>query len=364
MTPDVWTDRRVFLTGHTGFKGSWLTLLLQRMGAQVAGYALSPTTEPSLFDLARVGDGIVNHISDIRNGKVLLSAMRDFEPDVVFHLAAQPLVRASYADPAGTYETNVMGTVYTLEAVRQTPSVKATVVVTSDKCYENRETTRAYREDDAMGGHDPYSSSKGCAELVVSAYGRSYFQPEMGLSSIASVRAGNVIGGGDWAKDRLMADLARGLIANETIIIRNPEAVRPWQHVLEPLNGYLMAAERILQGGPAPGTAWNFGPDAGDEQTVGTLARLACRLWGRPDALKIEQEPGAVHEAGLLKLDSTKARAQLDWHPRWSFEDSVKHTIEWYRSYAAGADMRAFTLAQIETYETTEASAKRVDSAR
>ncbi|MGA7713027.1 MAG: CDP-glucose 4,6-dehydratase [Rhizomicrobium sp.] len=351
MIPSIWVGKRVFLTGHTGFKGSWLTLMLRRLGAQVAGYALSPPTEPNLFSVARVGEDVISQISDIRDGNALRTAIGDFSPDVVFHLAAQPLVRASYALPVETYETNVMGTIHLLEAVRQTPSVKATVIVTSDKCYDNRETIWAYRENDAMGGYDPYSSSKGCAELVTASYGRSYFQPSMGKSSIVSVRAGNVIGGGDWADDRLMADLARALLANRAITIRSPEAVRPWQHVLEPLSGYLMAAEKILTDGPAPWTAWNFGPDTESEQTVGALAQCTCRAWGRPDALEVAQDPNAVHEAGLLKLDSTKARTYLGWRPRWNFEEAVTHAVAWYRAYPDGADMRAYTLAQIEAYE-------------
>lgn len=361
MTPSIWAGRRVFLTGHTGFKGSWLTLMLRRLGARVAGYALSPPTEPNLFNVARIGEDMISCISDIRDGSALRTAMGDFSPDVVFHLAAQPLVRASYASPVETFETNVMGTVHLLEAVRQTPSIKATVIITSDKCYENRETIWAYREDDPMGGYDPYSSSKGCAELVAASYGRSYFQPSMGKSSIASVRAGNVIGGGDWAEDRLMADLARGHIANKEISIRNPEAVRPWQHVLEPLSGYLMVAEKILIDGSAPCTAWNFGPNAESEQTVGTLAKLACRLWDREHALKVEQDPNALHEAGILKLDSTKARNYLGWRPRWNFEEAVSHTVAWYRSYADGADMRAYTLAQIEAYEMAGKNTTRMD---
>jgi CDP-glucose 4,6-dehydratase len=341
-----WNGKRVFLTGHTGFKGSWMTLLLGRLGAKVCGYALEPPTDPALFDIARTGEGMESHIADVRD----VAALAAFRPDVVIHMAAQPLVRDSYTIPVETYEVNVMGTVHLLEAVRKTPSVKACVVVTSDKCYENREVIWAYRENDAMGGHDPYSSSKGCAELVTAAYGRSFFAPNAGHGSLASVRAGNVIGGGDWAKDRIVCDLARGLIAGETIHIRRPDAIRPWQHVLEPLSGYLKVAEHLVEKNPLPSEGWNFGPDTGSEQTVGALAALVCDLWGRPDALKIQRDPKAVHEAALLKLDSTKAHVLLGWQPRWGFRDGVERTVDWYRAYADGRDMRAFTLGQIDDH--------------
>ncbi len=346
----VWNGKKVFLTGHTGFKGSWMALKLARLGARVSGYALVPPTDPNLFTIAKVGEGIESHIADIRDTAKLNAAITAFQPDVVFHMAAQPLVRESYAIPVETYDVNVMGTVHLLEAVRKTPSVKATIVITSDKCYENRETMTPYRETDAMGGYDPYSSSKGCAELVTAAYGRSYFAPGMGHGSLASVRAGNVIGGGDWAKDRIVCDLARGLIAGDKIIIRRPDAIRPWQHVLEPLSGYLKVAEKLLAEPALAWEGWNFGPGKDSEQNVGTLAELICRLWGRPDALSIQPDPNAVHEATLLKLDSTKAHSQLGWQPRWGFEEGVGQTMAWYKAYADGADMRAFTLSQIDAY--------------
>jgi CDP-glucose 4,6-dehydratase len=348
-----WAGKRVFLTGHTGFKGAWMALLLGRLGATVAGYALAPPTTPSLFEIAHVADVGQSWTADIRDSAALRARLREFAPEVMFHLAAQSLVRESYLTPIETFDVNVMGTVRVLDAIRQTPSVKAVVIVTSDKCYENHETGQAYREGDAMGGHDPYSASKGCAELATAAYGRSFFQSGAGHASIASARAGNVVGGGDWAKDRLLADIARGLTTGDDVIIRRPDAVRPWQHVLEPLHGYLRVAENLLEKGPLPWDAWNFGPDKGSEQTVETVARLACNIWGRPDALKIQPDPNALHEATLLQLDSTKARTSLDWHPRWDFQATLENTVEWYRNFADGKDMRAFTLTQIDSYRAT-----------
>jgi CDP-glucose 4,6-dehydratase len=346
-----WAGKRIFITGHTGFKGAWMTLLLRRLGATVLGYALAPPTTPNLFEIAEVADGMDSVIADIRDTTALAACLRDFAPDVVFHLAAQSLVRESYSAPIETFDVNVMGTAHVLEAVRRTLSVKAAVIITSDKCYENHETGQAYRENDKMGGHDPYSASKGAAELVTSAYGRSFFQPGAGHASIASARAGNVVGGGDWAKDRLLADIARSLIAGEDVIIRRPDAVRPWQHVLEPLHGYLRVAEHLLKNGPLACDAWNFGPGKGSEQTVESVARAACTIWGRPDAFKLRPYPNTLHEATLLQLDSTKARTGLGWQPRWDFEATLRHTVEWYKAFAAGQDMKAFTLAQIDAYQ-------------
>ena len=352
MTPQFWFGKRVLITGHTGFKGTWLILWLRSMGAHVTGYALQPPTEPNLFTLTSAAEDIDHIVGDVRDGPFLEQVFKDSMPEIVFHLAAQPLVRTSYLLPAETYSTNVMGTVNVLEAVRKTSTVQATIVITSDKCYENRETIWPYRETDAMGGHDPYSSSKGCAELVTAAYGKSFFAPEMGRSSIASVRAGNVIGGGDWAKDRLMADLMRGLLTNENIVIRRPRAVRPWQHVLEPLSGYLTIAEHIWCEGPFAWGGWNFGPEPSDgNRTVDDLARKTCELWGRPEAMKIEEDPNAVHEAGLLALDSTKARVALNWRPRWNFDTSVERTVEWYLAYAKGGDMRSVSLSQLAAFQ-------------
>ncbi|HVV27173.1 MAG TPA: CDP-glucose 4,6-dehydratase [Rhizomicrobium sp.] len=359
MTDGFWSGRRVFLTGHTGFKGAWMSLWLQRLGAIVHGYALAPPTQPSLFDIADVASGMEHEIGDIRDPARLTAAIRAFAPSVVFHLAAQPIVRESYAVPVETYSTNVMGTVHLLEAIRQTPGVEATVIVTSDKCYENRETIWPYRETDAMGGCDPYSSSKGCAELVAAAYGRSYFQPGMDNGSLASVRAGNVIGGGDWAKDRLMADLMRGLIVGEKVVIRRPRSVRPWQHVLEPLSGYLTVAKHLVTAGPQAWEGWNFGPDMGSNKTVAEFAQLTCRLWGTPDALRMEENLNDPHEAGLLTLDSTKARVFLQWRPVWNFEHCISRTIEWYRSYSSEDEMRAVTISQIAEYENASAGGDR-----
>jgi CDP-glucose 4,6-dehydratase len=353
MSREFWVGKRVFVTGHTGFKGSWLTLWLKRLGAEICGYSLDPPTEPNLFTLARIEEVIDHHIADIRQYGALAAVLKKFAPEIVFHLAAQPLVRDSYLFPVETYDINVMGTVHVLEAVRRTPGIKATVVITSDKCYENRESTSPYRESDAMGGHDPYSSSKGCAELVTAAYGRSYFAPVMKRGSVASVRAGNVIGGGDWAKDRLMADLMRGLLAGEDIVIRQPHSVRPWQHVLEPLGGYLRVAEHLCTHGPLAWEGWNFGPGADTEQTAEVLAKTVCRLWGKPDAVKIREDRNGPHEAGLLTLDSTKAQTRLGWHQCWEFEECLERTVAWYHALAAGRDMRAFTLDQIAAYEAS-----------
>ena len=364
VEPSFWNGKVVLLTGDTGFKGSWLSLWLQSMGAKVIGYALSPPTNPSLFATANVAKGMASHEGDIRDISALSKVFKKYQPEIVIHMAAQSLVRHSYANPIETYSTNLMGTVHVLEAARLSGSVRAIVNVTSDKCYENREWVWGYRENEPMGGYDPHSSSKGCAELATAAYGRSFFAPGMGRGAIASVRAGNVIGGGDWAKDRIIADLARGLIAGEPIVVRNPDAIRPWQHVLEPLSGYLKVAESLMTKGASACEAWNFGADDGGEQTVRSLATLACRLWGRPDAFRIEPEPNAVHEAKLLKLDSTKARTQLGWRPSWDFEKSVTETMAWYRAFAEGADMLAFTLSQIEFHQSVrlEQSRRRIQT--
>jgi CDP-glucose 4,6-dehydratase len=354
MNPDFWRGKRVFLTGHTGFKGAWLSLWLAQMGAKVCGYALQPPTQPSLFELARIGELMESHIADVRDLPRLTQVMSAFRPDVAMHLAAQPLVRLSYETPVDTYSTNVMGTVNFLEAARATPSAKAVLVITSDKCYRNIETIWSYRENDPMGGDDPYSNSKGCAELVTHAYGRSYFSKNG--QALASVRAGNVIGGGDWAKDRLMTDIIAALIRNEKPVIRRPRSVRPWQHVLEPLSGYLAAAEHIYATRPDAYENWNFGPVMEDEVDVETVARTLCRLWGPQADIDIREDK-ALHEAGLLKLDSTKAHLQLNWRPRWRLATALAKTAEWYKRLEAKADMRDVTLDQITEYQDANASA-------
>jgi CDP-glucose 4,6-dehydratase len=347
-----WRGKRVFLTGHTGFKGGWLALWLQQLGATVRGYALPPPTVPNLFEMARVDVGMESIVADIRDGTRLTNELSAFHPDVVIHMAAQSLVRESYADPLGTYETNVMGTIALLEAVRKAPEVRVVINVTSDKCYENREWYWGYREIDPMGGFDPYSSSKGCAELVTSAYRCSFFnpmQPNSHGASIASARAGNVIGGGDWAKHRLVPDVMRAAFANKVAVIRNPRAVRPWQHVLEPLRGYLVLAEKLWEGGAKFAAGWNFGPDDRDVQPVVCLLDLIKHEMGQ---LRWEHHSDnhAPHEAGLLKLDTSKALHSLQWRPVWDLRGAVAATVSWYRAAHEGKDMHAFTLAQISDY--------------
>ncbi|MFY8092678.1 MAG: CDP-glucose 4,6-dehydratase [Niveispirillum sp.] len=352
MSVAFWGGRRVLVTGHTGFKGGWLSLWLKQLGAVVAGYSLPQPTEPGLFTVADVGRALDRHVvGDVRDLPALESAIRDFRPEIVFHLAAQPIVLDSYRDPVDTYATNVMGTANLLEAVRRVGGVQATVIVTSDKCYENREQIWAYREHDAMGGHDPYSSSKGAAELVAAAFGRSFFYPGAGLGAVASARAGNVIGGGDWAPHRLAVDLMRGLMAGEKVVIRNPGAVRPWQHVLEPLSGYLLVARCLIEGGEQPWEGWNFGPDDASAQPVLTVASRLCALWGAPEALTVAGDGQKPHEAGLLKLDSAKARVRLGWSPTWDLEKTLARTVDWYKAFSAGGDMWQVTNQQIDEYE-------------
>ncbi len=344
-----WRDRSVFLTGHTGFKGGWLSLWLQSMGARVSGYALAPERRPCLFEEARVGDRMTSVFGDVRDGAGLSAAMAAGRPEIVFHLAAQPLVRASYADPPGTYEVNVMGTVRFLEAARRVPTVRAAVVVTSDKCYDDRELRRGYREDDPLGGLDPYATSKSCAELVTAAYRRSFFAAAAG-PAVATVRAGNVIGGGDWADDRLIPDLVRAFGAGRPLRLRYPAAVRPWQFVLEPLRGYLMLAERLWHGRECSG-AWNFGPFREDAATVMEVVGQASVLWGGSPQWTIDAA-AHPHEASLLTLDCTGARERLGWQPLLSLQTALQWTIRWYRVHHEGkTDMRALTQTQIEQYE-------------
>ena len=344
VSSGFWQDRSVFLTGHTGFKGGWLSIWLEQLGARVHGFSLQPPTQPSLFEAAGVKDVLVSHtIGDVRDGDALSTAMAATEPQLVFHMAAQPLVRYSYLEPVETYSTNVMGTVNVLEAARTAPSVRAIVNITSDKCYENREWDRPYREDDAMGGHDPYSSSKGCAELVAQAYQRSFFGEEKWL---ASVRAGNVIGGGDWAVDRLLPDFFRAIDAGQPLTIRSPNAVRPWQHVLEPLAGYMLLAEAMTESGDAFSGGWNFGPDDGD---VWSVRQIVDYLFPDGEGVNLSNAPHP-HEANMLKLDSSKARDRLGWKPVWAIDQALKATVEWHKAWRAGRNMGVVCRDQIARY--------------
>lgn len=358
MDDNFWRGRRVLVTGHTGFKGGWLALWLQRMGAQVSGLALDPPTTPSLFEQAKVAEGMNDQRVDVRDAAAVDRAVRTLDPEVIFHLAAQPLVRLSYADPVTTYATNVMGTVHLLEAARRCPSLRAVVVVTSDKCYENREWTWGYRECDPMGGHDPYSSSKGCAELVTAAYRRSFFHVATTPVGLATVRAGNVIGGGDWAADRLVPDILRALARNESIVVRNPRAIRPWQHVLEPLRGYLTVAERLVENPAGWSEGWNFGPAESDARPVEQLVEIAISIWGQ-GRWHCPADARAPHEARRLKLDCSLAQERLGWQPRLNLEAALRLTVEWHRAAQAGADMRDFTWRQIDAYHSASLTSGR-----
>lgn len=355
MNPAFWQGKRVFLTGHTGFKGGWLSLWLQQLGADVTGYALEAPTTPSLFEVADVARGMQSIIGDVRDGDAVKRAMAAARPDIVIHMAAQPLVRYSYANPVETYSTNVMGVVHVLEAVRATPGVRAVVNVTSDKCYENREWPWGYRENEAMGGYDPYSNSKGCAELVTAGYRSSFFHAdkyaEHGVA-LGSGRAGNVIGGGDWALDRLIPDMLRAIGAGEPVMIRNPHAIRPWQHVLEPLSGYLTLAENLYTAGPVHAEGWNFGPHDTDAKPVEWIIERMTQEWGAGASWSLDGQDHP-HEATYLKLDCSKARGQLGWHPRWDIGQTIAKIVEWHKACDQGADMRAMTLAQIATYQNT-----------
>jgi CDP-glucose 4,6-dehydratase len=342
-----WRGRRVFLTGHTGFKGSWLSLLLSRLEARTVGYALAPPTEPALFDLAAVGETLEDHRGDIADLAGLTRALIAADPEIVIHMAAQPLVREGYADPVGTYRTNVIGLVNLLEAVRAAPGVRVVVNVTTDKCYDNRESERGYRETDRLGGADPYASSKACAELATAAY-RASFLAERGVA-VATARAGNVVGGGDFAADRILPDAIRAFSAGRALEVRNPRAVRPWQHVLDPLSGYLMLAERAYRRGAPFARAWNFGPGAESERTVQSLLARFIEAWGGDARWTAD---GGRHrpETTLLRLDATRAREELGWRPLLGFDEMATWTAEWHRAHARGADMRAFTRRQIDAY--------------
>ena len=366
VNPSFWHGRHVFVTGHTGFKGSWLCLLLTELGARVTGYALAPDTEPSLFERAGVAGDIDSIIGDMRDLPALRTALDAARPEVVLHLAAQALVRRSYDDPVGTYAVNVMGTVNLLEAVRSCASVRAVVAVTSDKCYENDDAPRAFSEGDPLGGQDPYSSSKACAELVCAAYRQSFLSllPAARSIGLASARAGNVIGGGDWAVDRLVPDLLAAIDGGRPLILRNPQATRPWQHVLEPLAGYLLLAERLHCEPARWAGAWNFGPAKQDVRNVQEVVDTLAQLMGRPTQ-RSNPAHAEPHEARCLALDSSKAREQLGWAPRWDLQRALSAIVEWHGASADNAAARAITLRQITRYlaEPVSSPAPRVFAA-
>ncbi len=353
MNESFWKNKKVFVTGHTGFKGSWLCLWLAQLGAKVTGYSLAPTSTPNLFTVVNVASQLEkNLIHDINDGSALYQALQVAQPEIVFHLAAQSLVQYSYQNPIETYQTNVMGTVNVLEAARHCPSVKTVINVTSDKCYENKEWVWGYRENDRLGGHDPYSNSKACAELVTSAY-RDSFYSSTSKQSLASARAGNVIGGGDWAQNRLVPDMVRGFLSNENVLIRNPNAIRPWQHVLEPLSGYMLLAEKLNEN-PGLAGAWNFGPDEKDVQPVKFIADYFTQYWKGSqisfgDSVAATQQ-NFGHEAGILKLDISKAKNSLNWRPKLNLSGALEYTIDWYQAFQAQKNMTESTLGQIAAY--------------
>lgn len=348
VTPAFWKGKKVFLTGHTGFKGSWLSLWLQSMGAEVKGFALTPPTTPALFDEAQVGQGMQSEIGDVRDLQAVTRSMADFNPDVLIHMAAQPLVRLSYREPVETYATNVMGSLHVLEAARQCLNLRAIVNVTTDKCYENREWEWGYREDEPMGGHDPYSNSKGCVELLTSAYRNSFFNTQQG-AALASARAGNVIGGGDWAEDRLIPDILRAFEQGQSVTIRNPQATRPWQHVLEPLSGYLLLAEHLCNYGQDFAQGWNFGPKDEDARPVDWILNHMVEAWGEGASWQLDQDP-QPHEANFLKLDISKARGRLHWSPTWDLETTLARIVNWHRAWLSGEDMQVCCLEEISAY--------------
>lgn len=345
---DFWKNKRVFVTGHTGFKGAWLCLWLRHLGAHVTGYALPPPSDPSLFELAGIGHRVDSIIGDVRDLAGLEKALAAARPDIVIHMAAQTLVRYSYDQPVETFSTNILGSVHALEAVRRTPSVRAVVMVTSDKCYQNNEWYWGYREDERLGGHDPYSASKACAEIAIAAYQHSFFA-DASAPAVASARAGNVIGGGDWALDRLVPDILRSLLKNQPTLIRKPQATRPWQHVLEPLHGYLVLAQHLYEGGKEYSSPWNFGPPEDSEKTVGWIIAKLYGLWGVKFDWTLDTDPGPP-ESTFLKLDASKARARLGWRPLLDLETTLEWIVRWTRRYEAGDDMAAVSVADIEQF--------------
>lgn len=336
LLENVYKGKTVLVTGHTGFKGSWLSIWLNKLGANVIGYSLDPVNQEDNFVLSGISEKIIDIRGDIRDKKKLISIFRERKPEIVFHLAAQPLVMNSYTDPGYTYEVNIMGTVNVLEGFRESQNSKIAVIITSDKCYENKEWVWGYRENDQLGGYDPYSSSKGCVELIVSSYRRSFFNPQKYLEhkkAISSVRAGNVVGGGDWSANRIMPDCIRALQANREIIVRNKGAIRPWQHVLEPMSGYLLLGAKMAEDGVKYGDAWNFGPNQGNVINVEKVVENVIKQWGYGSYKNLESSSNKVHEAGLLNLEISKAQNFLGWYPRWNIDETIKKTVEWYKSY-------------------------------
>lgn len=350
MNSGFWSGKNVLVTGHTGFKGSWLSLWLQHLGANVTGLSLDPPTNPSLFEIANVAEGMNSIIGDIRDKAAVEEAFNQSAPDILIHMAAQPLVLYSYDNPIETYETNVMGTVHVLEACRQSTSLQAAVMITTDKCYENKEWVWAYRENEPMGGYDPYSNSKGCSELVISAYRQSYFGDHGHPAAIASARAGNVIGGGDWAADRLIPDFMQAILENKPVIIRSPSSIRPWQHVLEPLNGYLTLAENLTKDKEKYSQGWNFGPNQSDAKEVQWIINHISKLWGEGAEWQLDKKIHP-HEATYLKLDCSKAHDLLRWEPKLSLSTTLEWIVEWYKQYQGDSDMRKVTLQEIARYQ-------------
>ncbi len=344
--------RKVLITGHTGFKGSWLTILLTWLGADVYGYALKPNTNPSLYELAKVDKLVSSTFGDVRDYNLLLKTLKEVRPEVIIHMAAQAIVKESYKNPRETFDVNVMGTVNLLDAIRQVDSVKAIVNVTTDKCYENKEWHWGYRENEPMGGYDPYSNSKGCSELVTSSFRSSFFNPKdykIHGVALASARAGNVIGGGDWAEDRLIPDFMRSIFQGEKVKIRSPYAIRPWQHVMEPLTGYLTLCEKLYSFGTVFAEGWNFGPDDSDAKNVEWITKKICELWSEGASFEIDTNP-QPHEASYLKLDCSKAKAELGWTPEWDIETTLKSIVDWNKAYLAAGNMRTVTEKQIKEY--------------
>ncbi len=354
MDPGFWLGKRVLVTGHTGFKGGWLCLWLQQIGAKVVGYSFQPPSDPNLFESANVAEQMVSLNGDVCDLTAVKATVRAHQPEIIVHMAAQSLVRYSYKNPVETYATNVMGTVNMLEAVRYSNSVRVALMVTSDKCYENKERLQGYNEDEPIGGYDPYSSSKGCAELVTAAYRNSYFSNKADISrrvaAVASARAGNVIGGGDWAQDRLLPDIIRAFMQRQPVLLRHPDAIRPWQHVLEPLHGYLQLIEALWEQGTDYAEAWNFGSDDSDTKPVSWIADHVVALWGEEASWKRDSAP-RPHEAHHLKLDCTKAKTRLGWHPKLTLASALEWSAAWYKAYQRKEDMRRFTLNQISHYQ-------------